>query len=187
VGSNRYSFLSRWRVEGTPEEVFPIMADWTEMPRWWPSVVLRVDVLRPGDADGVGKLVQLCTHGWLPYVVRSQVEIVERTFPHRLRCRTGGELRGEATWTVRADGPFVDLVADWTVIAEKPLIKYLSFALGPLFAWNHNWAMRRGEESIRLEVARCRARTEAARQVIPAPPRPNGLWRWKGFQLGLPA
>ena len=73
----------------------------------------------------------------------------------------------------------MDLVAEWTVIAEKPLIKYLSFALWPLFAWNHNWAMRLGEESIRLEVARCRARTEHERRLIPAPPEPTGPWRRK--------
>jgi len=79
----------------------------------------------------------------------------------------------------------VDLVAEWTVIAEKPLIKYLSFACWPLFAWNHNWAMRRGEESIRLEVARCRARTGAERALIPTPPGPNRLWRWKQLQLEM--
>lgn len=184
---NRYSFLSRWRIEGTPEEVFPVMADWPTMPRWWPSVVLQTKVLNPGEANGVGRVVQLYTHGWLPYVVRSQVKTVERTFPHRLRVRTGGELHGEATWTVEPDGAFSNVIAEWTVIAEKPLIKYLSFLLWPLFAWNHNWAMRLGEQSTRLEVARRRARTEEERRLVPAPPRPQGLWRWTRLGFEPPA
>lgn len=184
--NNCYSFRSDWRVEATPEEVFRIIEDWSKMPEWWPAVVLRVDVLSPGDADGVGSVVQLHTCGRLPYVIRTQTVTLEKEFPHRIRTRTQGELWGDSTWTFRADGPFVDIVAELTLRAEKPLLKYLSFALKPLFAWNHYWSMDRGEESLRLEVARRLARTEEERRLIPPPPGPSGLSRRKRSQLGLP-
>ena len=45
--------------------------------------------------------------------------------------------------------------------------------LRPLFAANHHWAMRKGEESLRLELARRRAATPAERDQIPPPPGPT--------------
>ena len=42
----------------------------------------------------------------------------------------------------------------------------------PLFEANHRWAMARGEESLRLELARRRATSDAARAQVPAPPGP---------------
>ena len=38
--------------------------------------------------------------------------------------------------------------------AEKPLLRYLSFLLKPVFSANHRWAMARGEESLRAELGR---------------------------------
>jgi len=168
--NNCYSFRSQWRVEATPEEAFHIVGDWSAMPQWWPACVVRADVLDPGDANGVGSVFHMHTRGWLPYVIRSQMETVEKQFPHTIRTRAGGELRGEGSWRFLADGSFVNIEAEMKLVAEKPIIKYLSFALWPLFAGNHYWSMRLGEQSLRLEVERRRARSEEARRLIPAPP-----------------
>jgi hypothetical protein len=51
----------------------------------------------------------------------------------------------------------LDIVFDWRLRAEKPLLKSLSFLLKPLFRWNHGWAMARGEEGLRRELIRRRA------------------------------
>jgi hypothetical protein len=61
---------------------------------------------------------------------------------------------------------------DWVVRAEKPLLRALSPLFRPLLAANHRWAMRKGEESLALELARRRAATPAERASIPAPPPP---------------
>jgi hypothetical protein len=45
----------------------------------------------------------------------------------------------------------------------------------PLFEANHRWAMARGEESLKLELARRRATNDAARSAIPQPPGPVTL------------
>ena len=37
---------------------------------------------------------------------------------------------------------------------------------------NHRWAMGQGEQSLKLELARRRATSDAARSTIPAPPGP---------------
>jgi hypothetical protein len=66
----------------------------------------------------------------------------------------------------------VEMTYDWRLRAEKPLLRNLSFLLKPLFEANHRWAMARGEESLKLELARRRAISDAARASVPAPPGP---------------
>jgi hypothetical protein len=62
---------------------------------------------------------------------------------------------------------------DWNIRAAKPLLRYLSPLLKPVFAANHHWAMRMGEISLKLELARRRARTPEELARIPPPPGPT--------------
>jgi len=68
-------------------------------------------------------------------------------------------------WTLHQDGDFVEVTYDWRIAAEKPLLRYGSFALRPFFAANHRWAMARGQESLELELRRRRGEKD-----VPAPP-----------------
>ena len=53
---------------------------------------------------------------------------------------------------------------------NKVLWRTTSWALRRLFEANHRWAMRRGEESLRLELQRRRAQTAVERDAVPPPP-----------------
>src|SRR5581483_11479216 len=169
---NEYHFVSRWRVEGTCGEVADILGDALALPRWWPSVYLGVEELRPPDARGVGGRVRLLTKGFLPYTLRWEFEIVESRYPHGLVLVARGDFEGRGEWTFAQDGRFVDLTYDWRISAEKPLLKNLSAVMKPLFAANHRWAMAQGEKSLTLELARRRAASDDARARMPAPPGP---------------
>jgi hypothetical protein len=57
--ANDYHFITEWRVEGSVNEEADILNKGEELPRWWPSVYLDVEVLEPGDEHGVGKVVSL--------------------------------------------------------------------------------------------------------------------------------
>lgn len=173
MGVTDYHFVSRWRVEGTIEEVSDVLADAEALPRWWPSVYLRVEVLEPGGEEGVGKRVRLHTKGWLPYTLDWQFRTVESRRPHGFTVEALGDLQGRGVWTLRQDGPVAAVTYDWRVRARKPLLRALSFLLKPIFAANHRWAMARGEESLRLELRRRRARTPEERMRVPAPPAPT--------------
>ena len=74
--------------------------------------------------------------------------------PHGFSLEAWGDLEGSGVWTFSQDGPMVDITYDWRIRAEKPLLRYLSFLLKPIFSANHRWAMARGEESLRAELAR---------------------------------
>jgi hypothetical protein len=120
----------------------------------------------------VGQRVKLHTRGWLPYTLRWQSEVVESRYPNGFSLIATGDFDGRGEWTFVQDGPYVDMTYDWRLRAEKPLLRNLSFLLRPLFEANHRWAMARGEESLKIELARRRAGSKAARAAIPAPPGP---------------
>jgi len=170
--SNQYAFVTRWRIEGTCGEVADILGDPLDLPRWWPSVYLGVEEVRPPDAAGLGRRVRLHTKGWLPYTLTWEFEIIESRYPHGSTLVASGDFDGRGVWTFVQDGAFVDVIYDWRLSAEKPLLRNFSFALKPLFEANHRWAMAQGEESLRLELARRRATTDIARANIPPPPGP---------------
>jgi hypothetical protein len=164
--SNEYAFLTRWRVEASIEEVSEILDDPEGLPRWWPSVYLAVRRL----PDGV---VELFTKGWLPYTLHWQFRVTESRRPHGFSLEARGDFVGRGIWTLRQDGAIADIVYDWRVRADKPLLRYGSFIFKPLFAANHRWAMARGEESLELELRRRHARTPAERAAVPPPPGPT--------------
>jgi hypothetical protein len=170
--SNDYHFISRWRVDATCGEVADILGDPLALPRWWPSVYLSVEQLTPPDANNLGRRVRLRTKGWLPYTIAWAFEVVESRYPHGFTIVASGDFDGRGVWTFEQDGASVDITYDWQLRAEKPLLRNLSFLLRPLFEANHRWAMAQGETSLRLELARRRATSDAALAGIPAPPGP---------------
>ena len=161
-----YAFLTRWRVRGTAEEVFDVLADPLALKRWWPSVYLEVRELKPGaQPSGVGRVIDLYTKGWLPYTLRWNFTVTESTRPSGFKLTAHGDFEGTGVWTLKQVGDFVDVTYDWRIAAEKPLLRYGSFALRPFFAANHRWAMARGQESLELELRRRRGEKD-----VPAPP-----------------
>jgi len=143
--SNDYHFITHWNVAGTCGEVSDVLGDPLDLPRWWPMVYLKVEELRPADPNGRGRRVRLLTKGKLPYRLRWEFEVVESRHPHGFTIVADGDFEGKGVWTF-----------DWRIRAEKPLLRWLSFLMKPIFAANHRWAMARGEECLVRELSRRR-------------------------------
>jgi hypothetical protein len=172
VSGPSYFFRTEWRLLGTMQEVFDVLDDPTELPRWWPSVYLEVEELARGGEHGVGRRARLHTRGWLPYTLRWELTITESSPPRGFSIEAKGDLEGTGEWTLEESGAWTLVTYDWSVRAEKPLLRALSPVLRPVLAANHRWAMRRGEESLALELLRRRAKQASERARIPAPPGP---------------
>src|SRR5213595_26275 len=170
MATNAYHFVDRWRVESDIKEVADILEDALSLPRWWGSTYFDVKEIEAGEEHGAGKLISLRAGGWLPYTLRINFRTVESHYPHGFSMDATGDLEGKGIWTFEAHGPFVNVTYDWTIRANKPIIEKLSFLLKPIFRSNHNWTMKRGEESLKLELLRRRAQT-AAEQRLVAPPQ----------------
>ena len=191
MASNDYHFVTVWKIPGTPEEITEVLGDAPALARWWPSVYLTVSQMAPGDANGVGKVVDLWTKGFLPYTLRWRFTVTESEPPTGFKLAADGDFVGRGIWTLRREsspgdpgGPLTTVTYDWTVIAEKGILKNLSPIMKPIFRANHHWAMARGEESLKLELARRHAVSDPTiRAAIPAPPGPifpHNLRRLRG-------
>jgi hypothetical protein len=157
VAVHDYRFVTEWRVEGTCEEVFSILEHAEDLPRWWGAVYLDVRIVSAGDESGVGRVVSLHTRGWLPYSLRWQLNITDAKRPEGFAFKASGDFDGTGRWRFVQEGPIVYVRFEWMVRADKPLLRYGSVLLKPVFAANHHWAMARGKEGLTRELARRRA------------------------------
>jgi hypothetical protein len=173
MASNTYHFITHWRMRSTREEIYEVLSDATDLTRWWPSVYLKVQVLEPGDEQGIGRVVSLYTKGWLPYTLRWQFRVTEAAFPTGFALEAWGDFVGSGVWRFEQEGDHVAIRYDWSIVAEKPLLRRLSFLFKPIFSANHRWAMAKGEESLRLELARRQAHSPEEGSQIAKPPRPT--------------
>jgi hypothetical protein len=176
--NNQYHFVTHWQIPGEITQVADILSDAEDFVRWWPSVYLRIVELEPGDEHSVGKVLDLYTKGWLPYTLRWQCRITSSNRPYGFALDAWGDFVGAGIWTLAQEGDIVHVTYDWRVAADKPLLKRLSFLMRPIFSANHRWAMAKGEQSLKLELARRNASTPAEQARIPAPPRATWVLRW---------
>ena len=174
--ANAYHFVTHWSFDADVEDVKRVLQEPLDLPRWWPAVYLDARELRPAQhEDGRGRRVELYTKGWLPYTLRWHFEVTE-VRGDRFVLTAGGDLEGRGEWffAQRRGRAFVSY--DWRVLAEKPLLRRWSWALEPAFRANHHWAMATGEESLRIELARLAAKTDAERRALKSPPRATFAW-----------
>ncbi len=171
MAATDYHFIDKWRVGGDVTEVADILEDALSLPRWWSSVYFEVHELEEGGKHGVGKVIRLRAAGWLPYMLRINFKTTESRYPNGFTMEATGDLEGTGVWVFEQEGSHVNVTYDWTIRANKPIVRSLSFLLKPIFRSNHNWTMRKGEESLKLELLRRRAATPEARAAVPPPPK----------------
>ena len=169
---NEYHFVTTWRVHGTTGEVADVLRNPLDLARWWPAVYLAVKELEPPDEQGLNQRVRLHTKGWLPYTLRWDLRVTSSRYPEHFAIEATGDFVGRGVWTFTQDGGFVNATYDWRIRAEKPLLKVLEPLMRPLLEANHRWAMKQGEESLKLELLRRRATTPEGYRDVPPPPGP---------------
>jgi len=152
--SREFHIPTTWRVEARVAHVFDVLSRPQEFVRWWPEVYLGVREVKPGDESGLGRVVDLHTKGWLPYELRWQAEVVAIAKPRSISLRARGDLEGRGEWRLSQDGGWTVASYDWTVLVTQPWMIALAPLLKPAFVANHLWAMRRGLEGLRRELAR---------------------------------
>lgn len=154
MSSHNYKFVTEWQVKAPLEQVFKIIENGEDLPRWWPQVYLAAKAEKMGRADKIGDKIHFHTKGWLPYTLRWTAEVVSMTPPTGMEIRATGDFVGQGIWKLTAEGEITSVRFDWQILAEKPILRYFSFIAKPIFSWNHHWAMARGYESLNREIAR---------------------------------
>jgi quercetin dioxygenase-like cupin family protein/uncharacterized protein YndB with AHSA1/START domain len=147
-----YVFVDEWDVAAPAEAVFDALADARTYPEWWKPVYEKVEADGP---PAVGQVSRQHFKGRLPYHLDTTSKVVRLEPPHIVAGDVEGDLRGSGVWTVTPAGDGKTHVRfDWTVYADKPLLKALTPVLRPLFRWNHNWAIERAKEGLEPYASR---------------------------------
>src|SRR5262249_19602043 len=134
-------------LRGSPERIFEILKDGPRYSQWWQPAYVETKKISE-------KKVESLVRARLPYTLRFTTEWVREEKPREIEIRSQGELAGTGLWTLKQDGDFTEVQFFWDVRAEKPLVRWLSFILKPLFRWNHDWVMKTGEGCLQRELDR---------------------------------
>ena len=140
-----YVFVDEWDVAAPREGVFEAISDVSTYPTWWQPVYLSVDSSGP---PAVGQVARQHFRGFLPYSLKTTSTVTALDRPNRYEVDVTGDLRGHGTWTVTERDGGTHVRFDWEVFADRPLLRYLTPLLRPLFRLNHNWAIKRAIEGL---------------------------------------
>src|SRR3989304_1154064 len=68
------------------------------LPRWGPAVFLDARALEPGDAHGVGRVVEVRTKAFLPLTLTWRFRVTGAMRPTQIAVETSGDLAGIGAW-----------------------------------------------------------------------------------------
>ena len=144
--AKEYVFRDEWDADAPQQELFDALADSRTYPEWWVPVYREVS----GDCEpAVGCRTEQRFKGKLPYVLKTTSEIVRYEPPGGFEVRVDGDLSGRGVWTLTPnDDGTVHIRFDWTVFADRPLLRMLTPVARPVFRWNHNWSAARAAEGL---------------------------------------
>ena len=143
--ASEYVFIDEWDVAAPQEAVFEALADASTYPQWWTPVYKEVEVDGPPE---VGRTSTQHFKGRLPYTLKTTSEIVRYEPPSEFEVSVVGDLTGRGVWKLTPRDGNVHIHFDWRVIADRPLLRYLTPVLRPVFRWNHNWSIARAREGL---------------------------------------
>jgi hypothetical protein len=147
--ANSYHFEDHWDVPFPIDDVWTVLSRARDFPLWWQGVYLSVRSLDESDEPRVGSRVAAIARGWLPYKLRFTIETTKQDKPNLIAFKASGDFEtAESRWLLTRTANGTHVVLDWNPIVEKPIVKLLSPVLKPVFRWNHNWTMVRGQRQI---------------------------------------
>ena len=111
-----------------------------------------MELLQPGDANGVGAYRRMTWRSALPYKLAFNMRTVRVEPRTIIEGVADGEVSGTGLWQVTRAGGGTDVRYDWIVDVTKPWMRTLSPILRPAFAWNHNVVMEWGRKGLERRV-----------------------------------
>ena len=143
-----YSFVTVWKLRNTSvDEVWKTIKAVEEWPRWWKGVK-RVQTIKEGDANGIGKISMFTFKAALPYQLSFQSELLQLKHHQLMIGKAKGELEGTGVWTFRKESEWVRIEYNWNVKTTRAWMNFFARLLKPAFKWNHDVVMRWGLEGL---------------------------------------
>jgi uncharacterized protein YndB with AHSA1/START domain len=142
-----YRFVTVWRIPAPLEAVWNALYDAKRWPEWWPGLSGAIE-LSPGGQNGIGAARRFVWRGALPYTLAVDMRLTRAERPKLLESDASGELEGTGRWTLSEAPGGTAARYDWQVRTTKRWMNWFAPLARPLFSWNHNVVMRRGEAGL---------------------------------------
>jgi uncharacterized protein YndB with AHSA1/START domain len=142
----KYEFVDEWFVPASVEDVYDAVGDQLAYPRWWGQVFL--EIRGDGGPPRPGRRASVVARGFLPYRLRFDAVVTAAERPRSIELSLSGDFGGGGAWSFTPQEGGTRAVLDWRPEVEKPVVRYLTPILRPLFRANHTWTMDRGQEAI---------------------------------------
>lgn len=146
-----FELITDWRLEAPLSRVWAEISAPDAWPDWW-RAVKRVEMVKPGDENGLGAVRRFTWATALPYTITFDMTATRIEPQHLLEGEARGELDGVGRWTLSEDGGTTVARYEWRVELTKPWQRALAPVLRPVFAWNHNVVMGWGEAGLRRRL-----------------------------------
>jgi mannose-6-phosphate isomerase-like protein (cupin superfamily)/uncharacterized protein YndB with AHSA1/START domain len=145
-----YAFVDEWDVAAPASAVFEALADARTYPDWWRPVYLEVEADGP---PALGTVSQQHFKGRLPYHLRTRSQITRLELDHLVEAEVDGDLAGHGVWTVTATDTGSHIRFEWTVHADRRLLRLLTPFMRPALRANHSWAIARAIDGLEPYLA----------------------------------
>jgi hypothetical protein len=146
--ANRYHFVESWSIPAPIDNVWRVLADGKLLPQWWRGVYQESVALGDYPEPRVGDRYAAKARGFLPYRLQFILETAALERPTLVSVKVAGDLSGTWTARLREKAGGTEVAIEQIVTADKPLLRWFSPLLKPLFAWNHRWTTPRGEAGL---------------------------------------
>lgn len=143
----QYSFTTIWRVHTPIEKTWDAILRSDQYPTWWKSVV-KVVLLKPGDANGIGAVVRTTWKTHLPYGFSFDTRVVRIEPLQTIELEAFGDLQGTGLWTLTRAGDETIVQYDWQVKTTKAWMNLIAPIAKPFFSWNHAAVMQDGADGL---------------------------------------
>jgi uncharacterized membrane protein len=138
-----YAFLTTWCLDAPAERVYDVLREELDYPRWWKGVQ-SVELLEPGDAEGLGQLTRYRWRSVLPYTLSFDARVTRLERPHLIEGHATGELEGVGVWRLYEGPAGTAAVYSWRVRTTKAWMNAFGPLPRPAFKWNHDRVMAQG-------------------------------------------
>ncbi len=142
-----YSFITTWKIKAPLQLVWDILYNQEEWPDWWKGVK-KVESVKPGNTDNIGKQMRYTWKSFLPYTLSFNM-ISTTIITHRfMEGKAFGELEGIGRWYFAEENGTTTVRYTWDVNTTKKWMNTLAPLLKPAFKWNHDVVMRWGAQGL---------------------------------------
>lgn len=152
MSAQDFHLITHWQLDAPLGRVWDLLIKVEDLPQWW-RAVKSVELIQPGDSNGIGAVRRMTWRTALPYELSFDMRTIRVEPMTLIEGEAFGELDGLGRWTLSERDGVTHVRYDWIVKVTKPWMRLMSPILRPVFAWNHDKVMAWGLEGIRRRLA----------------------------------